>query len=102
MGDACCGHVDATPGVVDGEPTRFWQICEVRAAAVAGVFLVAGLIADVGDAGGAADGLFLAALVVGGSTFVPRHPAGAAAGSPRCRDVDDDRRDGRGDPGRAR
>ena len=36
MGDACCGHGDAVPDVVHEEPTRFWQIREVRAAAVSG------------------------------------------------------------------
>jgi cation-transporting ATPase G len=71
MGDACCAH-DAEP--VDrshDEPTRLWQIHEVRAAAISGVLLVAGLIADAADADRVGAALLLTALAVGGWTFVP-------------------------------
>ena len=66
MGDACCAH-DEAPVAGDEAPTRFWQIWQVRAAAVSGAFLVAGWVIG----GSAADGLFLAALAVGGWTFIP-------------------------------
>ena len=73
MGDACCAHDEhaASPGTGAEEPTRFWQVREVRAAAVAGVLLAAGLIADAGGADGVGAVLVLVALAVGGSTFVP-------------------------------
>ena len=70
MSDACCGHDDHDDHD-DSEPQRFWQIREVRAAAVAGVLLVGGLLASSAEAEGAATVLFLAALAAGGSTFVP-------------------------------
>ena len=66
MGDACCAH-DEAPVAGDEAPTRFWQIWQVRAAAVSGALLVAGWVIG----GSAADGLFLAALAVGGWTFIP-------------------------------
>ncbi len=75
MSDACgCGH-DEPAVSEDGqerEPEKFWQITEIRAAAVAGVLLVAGLI--VGWTGGPHPlelTLEGAALVVAGYTFVP-------------------------------
>ena len=72
MGDACCAHVDAQgEKEVDEASERFWQIREAQAAAAAGVLLAAGLAAHSADREQLAIGLFLAALVVGGSTFVP-------------------------------
>lgn len=74
MSDACCGHDEPTV-TEDGEerePERFWQVTEIRAAAVAGVLLLAGLI--VGWTGGpdvVKLGLEAAALAVAGYTFVP-------------------------------
>ena len=72
MGEACCAHDAAGHHAEEAEePERFWQIREVRAAAFAGVLLAAGLVADAMDAEAAAIGAFLAALAVGGWTFVP-------------------------------
>ena len=70
MGDACCAHDEAVAHD-DGAPTRFWQIREVQAAAVAGVLLAAGLATGAAGADGASVALFLAALAIGGWTFVP-------------------------------
>jgi len=72
MGDACCAHDDHDVEVDEGvEPQRLRDIREVRSAGAAGVLLAGGLVADVADAHGVAVTLFLAALAVGGSTFVP-------------------------------
>jgi len=72
MGDTCCAHDEpAAAGEEADAPDRLWHIREVRLAAVAGVLLAAGLIADAGDAEGVATAAFLGALAVGGSTFVP-------------------------------
>jgi len=74
MSDACgCGHDEPRPeGGEEHEPEKLWQITEIRAAAAAGVLLVAGLI--VGWVGGP-DPVKLAlealALAVAGYTFVP-------------------------------
>ena len=65
MGDACCADDDT--GVEAKEPQRFIDITEVRAAAVSGTLLVAGVVAS----DGIGIVLLLAALAVGGSTFVP-------------------------------
>jgi cation-transporting ATPase G len=72
MGDACCGH--AAPqdeDQIDDAPERFWQIGEAQAAAAAGVLLAAGLVAQATDGERVAIALFLAAVVAGGSTFLP-------------------------------
>ncbi|MBW0274458.1 ATPase P [Nocardia sp. MH4] len=75
MSDACgCGHDEP---VGDGEaderePEKLWEVSELRAAAVAGVLLVAALI--VGWTGGPRPielGLQIAALLAGAYTFVP-------------------------------
>jgi cation-transporting P-type ATPase G len=71
MGDACCAHQDGRSAGDDQEPQQFWKLREVRAAAAAGTLLAIGLTADVADAGTTAKALFFAALIVGGSTFVP-------------------------------
>ncbi|MFH5211912.1 heavy metal translocating P-type ATPase [Antrihabitans sp. NCIMB 15449] len=76
MSDACgCGH-DEPAGdngdVEEREPEKLWEVSELRAAAVAGVLLVAALI--VGWTGGPRPvelGLEIAALLVGAYTFVP-------------------------------
>ena len=46
MGEACCAHDN--PGIEAKEPQRFIDIAEVRAAAVSGALLVAGLVASDG------------------------------------------------------
>ena len=75
MSDACgCGHDEPTTGEEGEEqaPQRLWEVGELRAAAVAGVLLLAALIA-----GWAAMSrpvvltLEVAALAVGAYTFVP-------------------------------
>jgi cation-transporting ATPase G len=67
MGDACCDADGPSPDDDHGAPPTVWAITEVRLAAVSGVLLVAGLLAE----GTVADVLFLAALAVGGWTFIP-------------------------------
>ncbi|HET8588550.1 MAG TPA: cation-translocating P-type ATPase, partial [Nakamurella sp.] len=74
MSDACgCG--DDKPVSEEGEerePQRLWQVDELRAAAVAGVFLLAGVVAGLLDAPRAVEvGLNAVALAVGAWTFVP-------------------------------
>ena len=68
MSDACCG------GEEEGieAPARLRDMGEIRAAAVAGLALAAGLAAGMAGAGTLATVCFAAALVVGGSTFVPQ------------------------------
>ncbi|HAS09048.1 MAG TPA: heavy metal translocating P-type ATPase, partial [Acidimicrobiaceae bacterium] len=66
MADACCAH-DGDPGGADDAPTNLWQIREIQLAAVSGVLLAAGWLAG----GSASDVLFVAALAVGGWTFIP-------------------------------
>ena len=67
MGDACCDTDDHDAGLDDDAPVTVWAITEVRLAAASGLLLVAGLAAN----GTPADVLFLAALAVGGWTFIP-------------------------------
>src|SRR3546814_14611866 len=72
MSDACCvPDYDRNDRGTEAEPQQFTDIREVRAAALAGLVLGAGFAASAADADGAAVVLFVAALVVGGSTFVP-------------------------------
>ncbi|MFD6033560.1 heavy metal translocating P-type ATPase [Streptomyces griseoincarnatus] len=74
MSDACgCGDEKKT---VEGEeeraPEKLWEVSELRAAAVAGVLLLAGLIAGwAGASGAVVTALNALALVVGAWTFVP-------------------------------
>ena len=74
MSDPCCGG-DEPRIEEDGEeqePTRLWQVGELRAAAVAAVLLVTGFV--VGRAGGPTPVVLVLealSLLVGGSTFVP-------------------------------
>jgi len=74
VSDACCGG-DEPRIEEDGEerePTRLWQVGELRAAAVAAVLLVAGFV--VGRAEGPAPVVLVLealSLLAGGSTFVP-------------------------------
>lgn len=73
MSDACgCSDDDDAEVGEAEEPARLWEVREVRAAAVAGLFLVAGFVSR---STGGSDTMVLvwdaAALLVGGSTFVP-------------------------------
>ena len=61
MSDECC-DVD-----VDEVPEHLWQVSSIQRAALAGALLAAGLLAS----GAFAVALLSAALVIGGSTFVP-------------------------------
>ena len=70
MADDCCG-TGGQPSEVDPIPERFWDIREVRAAALAGALLVAGLVLDARGAETAAVATYLTALAIGGSTFIP-------------------------------
>ncbi|GAD83331.1 cadmium-translocating P-type ATPase [Nocardia asteroides NBRC 15531] len=74
MSDACgCGHDEPTSGEAEErEPEKLWQVTELRAAAIAGVLLLAGLLAGWAGAPRPVElTLEAAALVVGGYTFVP-------------------------------
>ncbi|MGB5151614.1 MAG: cation-translocating P-type ATPase [Mycobacterium sp.] len=83
MSDTCCGHDDSGPDRDERErgPEKLWQVSEIRAAALAGVLLLAGLI--VGWAGGPGPVTLVAeaaALVIAGATFVPSTLKRLAAG----------------------
>ena len=75
MTDACCGN-DA-PRDDDGEleehePDRLWEVSELRFAAAAGVFLLAGFLTGLNDGPErVAIGLNSVALALGAWTFVP-------------------------------
>ncbi len=76
MSTACgCDH-HPTDGerteAEEHEPERLWQVSELRAAALAGVFLAAGFLAGLADKPRPeVIGLNAVALAVGGWTFVP-------------------------------
>ena len=78
MADACCG--DDTTTAHDDEPTAFWDLRDVRLAALAGVGLAGGFVASLLDATTAADVGFALALVAGGTTFVPSSLRGLLRG----------------------
>lgn len=71
MADECCGPDEAASGdqTAPAELTPVWRIRELQAAALAGLLLLAGLIAPAGSV--VETVLFWAAAVVGGATFVP-------------------------------
>ncbi|MBF6100535.1 cadmium-translocating P-type ATPase [Nocardia cyriacigeorgica] len=73
MSDACgCGDDEPAGEGEERGPEKLWEVTELRAAAVAGVLLVAALV--VGWTGGPHPvelGLEIAALAVGAYTFVP-------------------------------
>ena len=76
MTDACgCGHDE--PRNDDGEleehePDRLWEVSELRFAAAAGVFLIAGFLAGLNDSPEwAVTSLYGIALALGAWTFVP-------------------------------
>jgi len=70
LAEGCCG---ASPdGASPKEaPEELWRITAVRAAALAGLLLVVGLISSAAGADVPASVAYLAGLGVGGSTFVP-------------------------------
>ncbi|ALV33187.1 cation-translocating P-type ATPase [Streptomyces sp. CdTB01] len=75
MSDACgCGNDEkkAVEGEEEHEPEKLWQVDELRAAAVAGVLLLAALIGGWSGASGTVVTVLEAvALAVGAWTFVP-------------------------------
>ncbi|MFD6859087.1 heavy metal translocating P-type ATPase [Rhodococcus sp. NPDC060090] len=74
MSDACgCGPDEPRPeGEDDHEPDKWWQVTEIRAAAAAGVLLIAALIVRVtGGPDALGTGFEAVALIVAGYTFVP-------------------------------
>jgi len=75
MSDACgCGDdkPEGAKAAEEREPERLWQVNELRAAAVAGVFLLAGFVAGLVDAPRPVEiGLNAVALLIGAWTFVP-------------------------------
>jgi cation-transporting ATPase G len=83
MSDECCGGPgadEADAADEHDEPERLWQIWELHAAAGSGLLLLAGLVAGLADADALQLAFHWAALLVGGSTFVPRSLARLAAG----------------------
>jgi cation-transporting ATPase G len=75
----CCAHDDARIAR-DSETARPLDVREIRAAAVAGALLAAGLGAELADRDTAATLAYAGALFVGGSTFVPGALRGLARG----------------------
>ena len=72
MADACCADDGCTDRDLDDDgPASFWAVGEGRRAAASGALLAGGLVAGALDATAAETVLFLVALAVGGSTFVP-------------------------------
>ena len=73
MSDACgCDDDRESDEPEQEEPAAWWQVREIRAAAVAGVLLVGGFVAArAGAPGPATTACSWAALLVGGYTFVP-------------------------------
>ncbi|AWG99403.1 ATPase P [Rhodococcus ruber Chol-4] len=74
MSDACgCGHDEPrVEGEDEHEPDKWWQVTEIRAAAVAGVLLIAALIVHlIGGPDALGTGFEAVALIVAGYTFVP-------------------------------
>jgi cation-transporting ATPase G len=76
MSDACCGAGEP----VESSPTRLRDVVAIRAAALAGVCLLAGVVATSAEATTVAAAAFVAALLVGGSTFVPDAARGLVRG----------------------
>ena len=82
MADACCGPEEIDQGHTESpDPVRVtpvWRIRELQAAAVAGLLLLAGLIAPADTR--VETVLFAVAALVGGATFVPGAVRGLVKG----------------------
>ena len=82
MTDDCCDVCATTderePGGASLTPP--WQVPEIRAAGVSGLFLVAGFVAGQQDAAGLGSLFYGAALLIGGWTFVPETLKGLVKG----------------------
>jgi cation-transporting ATPase G len=72
MSDACCGGGAS----VATAPTRLRDVDAIRAAGVAGIALFIGLVATGTGTTGLATAAFVAALIAGGSTFLPEAARG--------------------------
>ncbi len=74
MTDACCGPDGprSENNLDEHEPTRFWEVPELRFAALSGLFLIGGFLAGFEDASPRmVTGLNATALSLGAWTFVP-------------------------------
>ena len=73
VGDTCgCDDVPTAPDADHEAPTTLWQVHEIRFAAIAGALLLGGFLLKRSEAaGGLAMASDVAALIVGGYTFVP-------------------------------
>ncbi len=70
MGDICCGADTAVVGDEARQPEQLHQVPALRVAAGAGLLLGLGFLAGAGERSQVSDALYIAALVLGGSTFV--------------------------------
>ena len=99
MADSCC---EIPPGGDDLDVEEGWrERCRTVAAVAAAVLWLAGVLISRADHPGVADGLYIAAIVVGGATFARRNPKSLKS-SAGCRFVDDDRSGWCGCVGRVR
>ncbi|MEU0470258.1 cation-translocating P-type ATPase [Amycolatopsis sp. NPDC006131] len=71
MSDACCGPDEHDDEHAGETPQRLWQVREIQFAAVAGILLGAGFLADWLGSGITGIVLHLLAAAIGGWTFVP-------------------------------
>ncbi|MDQ4089566.1 MAG: cadmium-translocating P-type ATPase, partial [Actinomycetota bacterium] len=76
MSDACCGG----DGALGAVPAKLRDVVAIRAAAGAGLCLLVGLLAASADSSAVSTVAFVAALVVGGSTFMPDAARGLVHG----------------------
>ena len=79
MADACCAHDEDETGA-DDAPISLRRVDSIRAALLAGVLLAAGFAAGAAGSDLSATVLYAAALVMGGSTFVPETLQGLRRG----------------------
>jgi cation-transporting ATPase G len=70
MSDACCSTEGAVSDDVE-EPPRLLMVREIQLAAISGLLLAGGIAAELSGAHSIETGLFAAALIAGGSTFIP-------------------------------
>jgi len=76
VSDTCCGGGES----VATSPTRLRDVAAIRAAGVAGVGLVVGMVGAAADVSALATAGFVGTLVAGGSTFVPQAARGLMKG----------------------
>jgi len=80
--DFCCDTCAADSGSASNPSARvlLWGVAEIRAGVISGLLLVAGLVTANVGARGISPLLYVVALVVGGSTFVPDALRGVVRG----------------------